>query len=132
MIAALRAFDGPIVLIAGGRDKGVDLTDLAAVVGRRAAAAVLIGESGPTLEGLFRDAGLARTERAPTMDEAVAADAADARPRARSPPIGTGEPACRDGAAEPGRARASTCSRTTRPAVARSRPPWPRLADAAA
>jgi UDP-N-acetylmuramoylalanine--D-glutamate ligase len=72
VVAALKAFDGPIVLIAGGRDKGVDLTGLAAVVGRRAAAAVLIGESGPDLERLFRDAGLAVTERASTLDAAVA------------------------------------------------------------
>ena len=69
--AALRAFGPPIVLIAGGRDKGVDLADLAAVVAERAAAAVLIGESGPTLEGLFRRAGLARTERAATLEAAV-------------------------------------------------------------
>ena len=75
VIAALRAFDGPIVLIAGGRDKGVDLTDLAAVVGRRAAAAVLIGESGPRLERLFREAGLRVTERAASLDAAVAAAA---------------------------------------------------------
>ena len=73
VIAALRAFDGPIVLIAGGRDKGVDLAELATVVGRRAAAAVLIGESGPDLERLFRDAGLAVTERAATLEDAVAA-----------------------------------------------------------
>ncbi|OGO59031.1 MAG: hypothetical protein A2V85_01310 [Chloroflexi bacterium RBG_16_72_14] len=73
VIAALRAFASPVVLIAGGRDKGVDLGELARVVAQTAAAAVLIGESGPTLERLFREAGLARTERAPGMDEAVAA-----------------------------------------------------------
>lgn len=71
VIAALRAFDGPIVLIAGGRDKGVDLAELATVVGRRAAGAVLIGESGPRLERMFRDAGLATTERADTLETAV-------------------------------------------------------------
>ena len=58
VMAALHAFDPPIVLIAGGRDKDVDLSGLATVVAERAAAAVLIGESGPTLESLFRDAGL--------------------------------------------------------------------------
>ena len=72
VIAALRAFPAPVVLIAGGRDKGINLSGLARVVGETAAAAVLIGESGPTLEGLFREAGLARTARAETMDEAVA------------------------------------------------------------
>ncbi|HET7829248.1 MAG TPA: UDP-N-acetylmuramoyl-L-alanine--D-glutamate ligase [Candidatus Limnocylindrales bacterium] len=72
VIAALRAFPAPVVLIAGGRDKGVDLSDLARVVGERAHAAVLIGESGPALDALFREAGLARTDRASTMDEAVA------------------------------------------------------------
>ncbi len=71
VIAALRAFPGPVVLIAGGRDKGVDLSGLASVAGQTLAAAVLIGESGPTLEHLFRAAGLGRTAGASTMDEAV-------------------------------------------------------------
>ena len=85
VIAALRAFDGPIVLIAGGRDKGVDLSELAAAVGRRVAAAVLIGESGPTLERLFLDAGLKVTERAASLQAAVerAAELAGAAGRAR-------------------------------------------------
>jgi UDP-N-acetylmuramoylalanine--D-glutamate ligase len=69
--AALRAFDPPIILIAGGRDKGVDLADLAPVAAERAAAAVLIGESGPDLGRLFRDAGLGLTRSAATLDEAV-------------------------------------------------------------
>jgi UDP-N-acetylmuramoylalanine--D-glutamate ligase len=72
VIAALRAFDPPVVLIAGGRDKGVDLTELAAVVAERAHAAVLIGESGGVLEGLFRDAGLETTVRSSSLDAAVA------------------------------------------------------------
>jgi UDP-N-acetylmuramoylalanine--D-glutamate ligase len=69
--AALRAFPAPVVLIAGGRDKGIDLSSLAPVVAERAVAAVLIGESGSTLERLFREAGLARTERAASLEEAV-------------------------------------------------------------
>lgn len=73
VIAALRAFERPIVLIAGGRDKGVDLGELARVAAERADAAVLIGESGPTLEGLFRGAGLGTTVRAATLDAAVVA-----------------------------------------------------------
>jgi UDP-N-acetylmuramoylalanine--D-glutamate ligase len=82
VLAALRAFDPPIVLIAGGRDKGVDLGDLGPVVAERVAAAILIGESGPDLERRFRAAGLARTERAATLEAAVrraAAIAADLR-----------------------------------------------------
>ncbi len=79
VIAALRAFDPPIVIIAGGRDKGVDLTQLAAVAAERAAAAVVIGESGPELARLFGDAGLARIEPASTLDDAVRAADAIAR-----------------------------------------------------
>jgi UDP-N-acetylmuramoylalanine--D-glutamate ligase len=71
VIAALRAFRPPIVLIAGGRDKGVDLEALARVVAERASAAVLIGESAGTLEARFRAAGLARMERAGSMEAAV-------------------------------------------------------------
>jgi UDP-N-acetylmuramoylalanine--D-glutamate ligase len=88
VVAALRAFEPPIVLIAGGRDKGVDLASLAAIVAERAAAAVLIGESGPTLRKLFRTAGLKRTEVATTMDEAVERADVLARDLARA---GSGE-----------------------------------------
>lgn len=78
--AALRSFPPPIVLIAGGRDKGVDLTPLGPLVAERAVAAVLIGESAPLLEAIFRSAGLARIERAP--DLATAVRRADALARA--------------------------------------------------
>ncbi len=71
VIAALRAFDAPVVLIAGGRDKGIDLSALAPVVAERAVAAVLIGESGPRLAADFRAAGLPTTVMAPTLDAAV-------------------------------------------------------------
>ena len=79
VIAALRAFPSPIVLIAGGRDKGVDLEELGAVVAERATAAVLIGESAGAMADLFARAGLARIERAGTLDEAVGTAAAIAR-----------------------------------------------------
>jgi UDP-N-acetylmuramoylalanine--D-glutamate ligase len=69
--AALHAFEPPIVLIAGGRAKGLDLDALAPVVAERAVAAVLIGESGPDLEASFRAAGLAQTERAADLETAV-------------------------------------------------------------
>lgn len=81
VIAALRAFPAPVVLIAGGRDKGNDLRELARVAAEQADAAVLIGESGPTIERLFNEAGLARTTRAATLDEAV--HTADRLARAR-------------------------------------------------
>jgi UDP-N-acetylmuramoylalanine--D-glutamate ligase len=79
VIAALRAFDAPLVLIAGGRAKGLDMAALADIVAERVAAAVLIGESGPDLEAAFRAAGLARTERATTLEDAVARADAVAR-----------------------------------------------------
>jgi UDP-N-acetylmuramoylalanine--D-glutamate ligase len=71
VIAALRAFDAPVVLIVGGRDKGVDLSGLPPVVAERAVAAVVIGESGPDLGRRFVEAGLARVEGAETLDAAV-------------------------------------------------------------
>jgi UDP-N-acetylmuramoylalanine--D-glutamate ligase len=54
------------------------------VVGKRASAAVLIGESGETLERLFRDAGLAHTERAATLEHAVTRAHAIAREAIRA------------------------------------------------
>jgi UDP-N-acetylmuramoylalanine-D-glutamate ligase len=54
----------PVVLIAGGRDKGIDLARSRRSLPSGPSRAVLIGESGPTLETLFHEAGLAHTERA--------------------------------------------------------------------
>ena len=80
VVAALRAFDAPVVLIAGGRDKGVDLGELPIVAAERAASAVVIGESGPALGEQFAKAGLRRVERAASLDDAV--ELADAIARA--------------------------------------------------
>ncbi len=71
VIAALRAFDAPVVLIAGGRDKGVDLSGLPPVVAERAVAAVVIGESGPDLARRFQAAGAPQVERADSLEAAV-------------------------------------------------------------
>ncbi len=84
--AALRAFDPPIVLIAGGRAKGLDLEALAPVVAERAVAAVLIGETGPDLEASFRAAGLARTEQAADLETAVRRADAIARETLKAAP----------------------------------------------
>jgi UDP-N-acetylmuramoylalanine--D-glutamate ligase len=72
VVAALHSFEPPLVLIAGGRDKGVPLGDVARVAAERATAAVLIGESAAVLEQLLRDAGVATVERAASLDAAVA------------------------------------------------------------
>jgi UDP-N-acetylmuramoylalanine--D-glutamate ligase len=73
VIAALHAFEPPIVLIAGGRDKDIDLSALPPVVAERAVAAVLIGESGPGLGERFRAAGLSQTASAPDLPTAIRA-----------------------------------------------------------
>jgi UDP-N-acetylmuramoylalanine--D-glutamate ligase len=76
VIAALRSFPRPLVLIAGGRDKGVDMSRLGPVAGELADCAVLIGESGPALAQRFKAGGLSRVEMAASLEEAV--DRADA------------------------------------------------------
>lgn len=86
--AALRAFEAPIVLIAGGRAKDLDMAPLAVVVAERAAAAVLVGESGPELDAAFRAAGLGRSERASTLEDAVARADAIARELLAEAPAG--------------------------------------------
>jgi UDP-N-acetylmuramoylalanine--D-glutamate ligase len=71
VIAAIQAFRRPIVLIAGGRDKGIDLSELAREVAHGTSAVVLIGESGRTMAELFSSAGHGRVERADSLEDAV-------------------------------------------------------------
>lgn len=68
-IAALEAFDAPIVLIAGGRGKGLDDVALADAIAARCRAAVLIGETAEELEALIGRRVPVR--RASSMSEAV-------------------------------------------------------------
>ncbi len=49
-IAALQTFRQPVVIIAGGSDKGSDLTLFANVIAEKAVAAVLIGDTARTLK----------------------------------------------------------------------------------
>lgn len=90
VIAALRAFAAPVVLIAGGRDKGVDLSSLPPVVAERAVAAVVIGESGPGLGARFREAGLDVVEAAADLPDAVRKADALAREALRAAGPGAG------------------------------------------
>ncbi len=68
-IAALRAYDRPIVLIAGGRAKGSSFDDLGAEMRGRVKALVGIGEAAAEIAAAAR--GVAVTSAA-TMEEAVA------------------------------------------------------------
>ncbi len=49
VLAALAALEGPLVLIAGGKDSGCDLAALAGAIGERVRVLVVAGESGPRL-----------------------------------------------------------------------------------
>jgi UDP-N-acetylmuramoylalanine--D-glutamate ligase len=77
---ALASFTDPIVLIAGGRNKGIDLNPLAEAIARQASALVTMGETGEELARRTRDAGLKAVERASDLRDAVRKAAALARP----------------------------------------------------
>ena len=79
VIAALRSFEPPIVLIAGGRGKNLDMTELAREVAARVESVILIGEAADEFERLFGAAGARNVERASTLEEAVARGHAIAR-----------------------------------------------------
>jgi len=69
VIAALRSFDRPIVLIAGGKAKGTEFADLGRVASSRTKAVVLIGEAADAIAKTIKRAAI---RRAGSMDEAVA------------------------------------------------------------
>jgi UDP-N-acetylmuramoylalanine--D-glutamate ligase len=77
-IAALEAFAAPIVLISGGKDKGLDYTTFADAIATRCRGVALIGETAAELEALI--AGRVPVARAAGMDEAVAFAAELAEP----------------------------------------------------
>lgn len=77
-IRSMEAFDGPIVLIAGGSDKGVGFDALGDAIAARARAVVLLGQTAPAIEAAVR--ARAPVIRAADMRAAVRAAAAAAEP----------------------------------------------------
>jgi UDP-N-acetylmuramoylalanine--D-glutamate ligase len=67
---ALKSFERPVVLIAGGRDKGQDFAPLAPLVRSAAAHLVLIGEGAERIAAAWRGVPVTRADG---LDEAVAA-----------------------------------------------------------
>src|SRR5262249_61958611 len=78
-VAALEGFRERVVLIAGGDGKGQDFAPLAPAVKAHARAVVLIGRDAETIAAALAATGV-KLERAPTMEDAVRAAHALARP----------------------------------------------------
>jgi UDP-N-acetylmuramoylalanine--D-glutamate ligase len=68
-LRALAAAGGPVVWIAGGRDKGLDYGELADAAAARVRAALLVGEAAGKLEAAL--AGRVRTRTAASLEDAV-------------------------------------------------------------
>jgi UDP-N-acetylmuramoylalanine--D-glutamate ligase len=69
VLKAIESVEGPIVLIAGGHDKGGDFERLREAVRRRVTHVIVIGEAAPRLDDVLRDCG--RVIYAPSLRVAV-------------------------------------------------------------
>jgi UDP-N-acetylmuramoylalanine--D-glutamate ligase len=70
VMKSIESFEGPVVLIAGGRDKAGDFSALRDLVSRKVKALVLIGESAEKIRGALGDA--TETVMARDLKDAVA------------------------------------------------------------
>ena len=82
-VTALRAFENPLILIAGGYDKGIDFDNMAEEINLRARAVILIGSTGDRIEQAIKKNTSYNTEviRAKTLDEAVYVSSVIAQPK---------------------------------------------------
>jgi len=74
-VRSVEAYDRPVVLIAGGRDKGLDFDPLGRVIAERVKLLVAIGVDGPLIAESARRHGFDRIRTADSMREAVRAAA---------------------------------------------------------
>ena len=71
-IKALEAFTDPIILIAGGRNKGSDFHELARLITQKVKALVLLGESRSIIRQTVLDKGFKDIVEVESIEEAVA------------------------------------------------------------
>lgn len=79
-IKALEAYDEPIVLLAGGRNKGSDFTELARKVREKVRSLVILGECRDELRTAVEKTGFSEIREAASFEEAVMTAAGEARP----------------------------------------------------
>ncbi len=79
-VSSLEAYDRPVVMIAGGKDKGLDFGPLGAAIAAHARALVTIGADGPLIAAAARSHGFSRITEAESMCAAVRAAASLAQP----------------------------------------------------
>lgn len=79
-IKAVEAYDQPLVLIAGGKNKGNDFTEFACKAGARARAMVVLGQCAGEMAGAARKAGIENILLAGDFREAVLLAHKAARP----------------------------------------------------
>ena len=117
-VTALRAFDAPVVLIAGGYDKGTAFDDMAEEIVRRARAVVLIGATADAIETAIGKAGGAGTADVDpaVVNSAVAISAGGDAGAMKSPVANT------DVAKPPVIARAETLDAAVRKSAGLARP----------
>ncbi len=85
-VAALRSFDQPIVLLAGGRDKHLPWNEMARLTLQKVRSLILFGEAAPIIEKAIRVSGSGSwvsrdfVHRCQTLGEAVEVAAREAKP----------------------------------------------------
>jgi len=78
-VRSIEAYDRGVVLIAGGKGKGLDFEPLGRAIAERVKALVVIGDDGPEIAESARRHGFRRITRATSMTEAVQQAAAAAQ-----------------------------------------------------
>ena len=79
-VRSIEAYEKPVVLIAGGKDKGLDFDPLGKTIAERVKTLVAIGADGPQIAACARKYGFERIREAGSMREAVQLAAASADP----------------------------------------------------
>jgi UDP-N-acetylmuramoylalanine--D-glutamate ligase len=79
-VRSMEAYERPLIVIAGGRNKGSDFDPLGRALAARAKRLVAIGTDGPRIAAAARAHGLTAVSEANSMEEAVRHAAAAAAP----------------------------------------------------
>ncbi|MHB1127115.1 MAG: UDP-N-acetylmuramoyl-L-alanine--D-glutamate ligase [Bacillota bacterium] len=70
-IKALEAFDRPVILIAGGKNKGSDFGELAESINKRVKILILLGEAAPSINNAVAATGFQEIHQVNTYADAV-------------------------------------------------------------